>query len=75
MRNRRGGSITQTALHPHIHIMSGKDLDGSGMRWFGERVGVHTEEQRTVDLASPAVLADRLTDCQDMVFIERFFQG
>ena len=39
-------------------------------RGFGQRVGIHPDEQRACDPASAAMEADRLTDRQDMRFVE-----
>ncbi len=37
-----------------------------------QSVGVDPQKQRAIDFLESAVVANRLRDCQDMTFIERY---
>ena len=53
-----------------LHAVGGKHLERRALRWLGERVRVHAEIERAGDALALAVLADRLADRQDVVFVE-----
>ena len=63
--------LTGLAYAPgNIHFVAGENFECRGKSRFGESVSVHSKIERTVDLLSLAIFADRLTDGQDVVFVE-----
>ena len=69
--NRRGGGEAVPGVVPQLDSVGRKNLDGRGLGWFRQSVGVRPDEKRAVDPRFPAVLGDRLADGGDVIVVER----
>ncbi len=59
------------SLRDHdVHAVGRQHLERAGKSRDRERVRVHTQKQRAIDLFLPAVQANGLTDGEDVPFVE-----
>src|SRR6266496_1740670 len=58
----------------HIYFVGSEHLERGGERRLGESVRVDADEKRTIYTLLPAMNADRLSDGEDVLLIERAFQ-
>ena len=75
MRDDRRWRISIAVIDHHIDVIGRKDLKRACQGGLGKRVRVDTNEERSVDTVSTSVMADRLTDRQDVRLIERVVEG
>lgn len=71
VRHRRGGGVAVGGVDQHRHVIGGEHLDRGDPCGLGQRMGVGSEEQRTVRALLRPVLADGLTGRSDVVLVER----
>ncbi len=71
----RRGRITALVIDPGVDVVGGQHLDGAGEGGLAQGVGVHAQEQGTVDPGLAPIQADRLGDSQDMGFVEGRGEG
>ena len=74
MRNHGRRRIAETGLQHHLNVICGKDFDGRNDGRFGQRVGIHADEQRPGDVLSAAIVANRLRYRENMVFVKAAVQ-
>ena len=74
MRHGRRRRVFVVVRKHDVDAIGGQHRKGTGLRGRGERVRVDAEEQRTVDSATPAVIAHGLTDRKDVRFVEALLE-
>ena len=75
MRNGRRRGISHPCLHGYLDIVGGEYLDGRYLCRFRKRMCVHADEQRAVDAFTAAIIADRLADGENMLFVKGTLDG
>ena len=75
VRDRRGRGVVIVFRQHDIDAVGGKHLERTGQGRLGERMGVDTQEERTVGLLLSAVEANGLGDGQDVPLVERAIEG
>jgi len=68
-------SAWNSRIHYHVDTVGGQHLDGARKGRLGQRVGVHSDEERTVNLMRVAIRADGLRDGQNMCLVEGALEG
>ena len=58
-------------IEHHIDVVGHENLERGSQRSFGQRMGVETNEERTVDAVLTAIVENRLADSEDMRLVER----
>ena len=69
-RNRRGRSVGTACVDANINLIGGQDFQGGAPCGFAERVGVTTDEERTVEALLGSVVNNCLGNRNDVCFIE-----
>ena len=72
--NDRGRSVFVSLCEHDFHSVGRQHLKRAGQRRHRERMRVHAEKQRAIDLVLLSVQANRLADGQDMPFVESLFE-
>ena len=67
-RSRRVGSSFRKH---HLDAVSSKHFQRTCKCRLGQRMSVHPKEERTVNVLQFAVVANRLSDCEDVPLVER----
>ena len=70
----RGWGIFLPLREHDIHPVGRQHFQGAGQGRHGERMRVHAEKQRAIDLLLLPVQTNGLTDGKDMPFIESLFE-
>ncbi len=70
MRDDRGRGVFVSLREHDLHSVGRQHLERAGKSRDRERVGVHAEKQRAIDLLPPAVQANGLGDGEDVPFVE-----
>ena len=71
VRDDRGRRVFVALGEHDVHAVGGQDFKRARKRRHRERMRVHPEKQRAVDLVLLAVQANRLSDGQDVPLVER----
>ena len=78
-QNRVGNGRSRRVRSPfrkhHLDVVGRKHFQRAGKCRLGQRVSVHSQEERPVNLLQLAVVANRLSDCEDVPLIERPVEG
>ena len=72
--NDRGRGVFVAFRDHDLHPVGRQHLKRAGQRRHRERMRVHAEKQRAVDLVLLAVQANRLSDGEDVPFVEGLFE-
>ena len=75
VRNSRGRSVFIAVRDHDFHAVGRQHLQRAGQSRHGERMRVHAEKQRAVDVLLRPVQANGLADGQDMPFVEGLVEG
>ena len=67
--------VTVVRIDHHLDVIGREHLDRARQRRLRQRMRVDSDEQRTVDAAGAAMIANRLADRQDMCLVERVVEG
>ena len=70
MRDDRRRRITIALVDHHLDAVGREHLERARKRRLRQRMGVDADEQRAVDAARLAMIAQRLADRQDMRLVE-----
>ena len=73
VRNRGGGRVFVVLREHDIHAVGRQHFERAGTSRHRQRVRVDAEEQRAIDALLLAVIANGLTDGQNMPFVEAAF--
>ena len=68
--NRGGRSERSACVNADINVIGGQDFQGGPPCGFTQRVGVATNEKRTIEALVGSVVDNRLGDRNDVCFIE-----
>ncbi|MNI26741.1 hypothetical protein D3C73_804520 [compost metagenome] len=68
--HRRGRGVLVSLCDHHRDAVGGQHLEGTRASRCRQRVGIDTDEQRTIDALGFAIQADRLADRQNVPFVE-----
>ena len=68
--NSRGRSVFIALRQHDVHAVGRQHFQRAGQRRHGERMRVHAEKQRAIDVLLRSVQANGLTDGEDMPFVE-----
>ena len=74
-RNGRGWSIFIAFCDHNFDLVGGQYFQCTGKSRYRERVGIHPEKQRAIDLMLFSVKANGLTDGKDVPFVKSFIEG
>jgi hypothetical protein len=75
MGDSRGWRVAAMAVDHHLDAVPHQHLKRGGEGRLGESVGVHAQEERSVDVVLLSILTDRLGDGQDVRFVEGPLEG
>ena len=74
VRNDRGWGIFVLFRNHDFHPICRQHFKRAGKRRHRERMRVHAEKQRAINLLLLSVQANGLTDGEDVPFVESFFE-
>jgi hypothetical protein len=74
VRDHGGGGVFVSIGQHDFHAVGGQYFERTGTGWYRQRVCVNAEKQRAANFPLGAVIANSLTDRQNMSLVESIFK-
>ena len=75
MGNHRRRRIAPVLVYERVHLVGRENLKSASQCRFGKRMGVYPDKKRSIDVVSISIKTNRLTNRQNMRFVEGVFES